>query len=103
MTTVNPDADLSVPAGVDFVDMWEGDTRNLYREVGTLTVSADPLRNAIVSAMCEQRRDGRIGAVEVSIDADQMTEGMSSNKARELAGFLIEAANQADRWAGASG
>lgn len=97
MTTTTATPDIALPPGATFADIWQPDrTRWVSTEVGTLQLSADPLKNPIVNAMAEQHHSGRIGAVEIAVDDI----AMGAEQARELAALLNAAADQVDKWCG---
>jgi hypothetical protein len=109
MTTaaIHPNPDIHPPAGAE-ADIWEGVNNPLpHRVVYTiprcvLNRTGDPLRSAIVVAQAVQWADGSIdsGLIEapsVSIESSG-DPGLSSQKARELAAAILEAADIVDGW-----
>lgn len=83
-------------------DIWEDDGhRDVYRQIGVVPVSTDPLRCPTVTVLAEQRRDGTLGCIDVVLDVamGHSDAGMNAEQARELARLLTDAADLADRWA----
>jgi hypothetical protein len=94
-----PDApDIAPPPGAE-ADVWDDAGRDIYQLSGTVIASDDFMKCPLVSAVARQRLDGRLADVAVEVD-DAGRQPLTSAQARELAGYLTEAADLIDRWAG---
>lgn len=93
-------SELPLPPGAD-PDVWVGDTRDVWRQVGAVAVSRDPLKCPMVTVVAEQRRDGSLGCIDVKLDVamGRSDAGMAAAQARQLARLLTEAADLAEQWA----
>lgn len=100
MTTITRAADPTPPPGAD-PDIWEDDGhRDIYASVGCVLSSADIFRCPLVDTMARQDHAGAITEIRVVIDINSSAADLTAEQARELAGYLIEAAGIAERWAG---
>lgn len=95
-----PTADPAPPPGAE-ADIWEDDGhRDVYASVGCILSTSDLLRCPLVSTMARQDRGGALNDVRVDIEAEG---ALTTWQAREMAGYLIEAAAIAESWAGSTG
>ncbi|MGQ9408931.1 hypothetical protein [Mycolicibacterium gilvum] len=92
--------DVAPPPGAN-PDMWIDGVRDVWRQVGAVAVSRDPLKCPTVTVLAEQRRDGSLGCIDVTLDVamGRSDTGMAAVQARQLARLLTEAADLAERWA----
>ncbi|WP_197381869.1 hypothetical protein [Mycolicibacterium mengxianglii] len=58
-------------------------------------IGSDPLRWPVVTVTAEQHRDGRLGVIDVDVDARA---GLTPDQARQLAALLIAGAALAEEW-----
>lgn len=93
-------SDVPLPPGAD-PDMWIEGARDVWRQIGAVAVSRDPLKCPTVTVVAEQRRDGSLGGINVTLDVamGRSDTGMAAVQARELARLLTEAADIAEQWA----
>ena len=99
-TTTNPYPDVAPPPGFE-ADRWDDAGRDIYQLAGTVLASNDFMKCPLVSAVARQRLDGSLESLTVEVD-DAGHQPLTSTQAREMAGYLIEAADMIDRWAGRS-
>ncbi|WP_370329177.1 hypothetical protein [Mycolicibacterium hippocampi] len=99
-TTADLSSDVAPPPGAD-PDMWVDGVRDVWRQIGAVAVSRDPLKCPTVTVLAEQRRDGSLGCIDVTLDVamGRSDAGMAAVQARELARLLTEAADLAEQWA----
>lgn len=99
--TVQPDPVIPLPPGAE-PDQWIGGQRDVYAHVGHVAVSPDLLSCPAVTLVAEQHADGRLGCVDIMLDVamGRSDAGLSTTRARELAGLLHQAADLADQWTG---
>lgn len=100
-STADLSPDIAPPPGAA-PDMWTDEgVREVWRQVGTVAVSRDPLKCPTVTVLAEQRRDGSLGCIDVLLDVamGRSDAGMAVVQARELARLLTEAADLAEQWA----
>lgn len=90
-----PVIDIPIPAGAE-ADQWTAvGVRDVYREIGSIQVGSDPLCWPVVTVTAEQHRNGRLGVIDVDVDARA---GLTPNQARQLAALLIAGASLAEEW-----
>jgi hypothetical protein len=103
MTTTTNIHDVPIPAGAAKTDEWQDDSPLPYRLLfGELRgVDGLHLDRVSVQPTAVQFSDGRVddGSVHEPPHVYLGDDGLSSSQARELASLLVEAADQADRWA----
>jgi hypothetical protein len=88
-------ATLAMPVGAE-PDQWTDlGVREVFKIVGSVETGADPLGWPVVTVTAEQHRDGRLGVIDVDVDAQV---GLSAAQARELAALLIAGATLAEEW-----
>jgi len=101
--TTNPHPDVPLPAGAVFGDVWEGRGPERVVTGPTRGITDAETIICIIWTSAIQRADGRIAPdhpepplVHIDGCADI---GLNSDRARELASVLLEAADEVDRWA----
>ena len=103
MTTTINIHDVPIPAGAAKTDEWQDDSPLPYRLLfGELRgVDGLHLDRVSVQPTAVQFSDGRVddGSVHEPPHVYLGDDGLSNSQARELASLLVEAADQADRWA----
>ena len=99
MTTITPPEDIAPPSGAE-ADVWmqEG-YRDIYSPIGVVITGDDFLRCPLITVVAKQFQDGHLEEIKVEID-DAGHQPLTAEQAREMAGFVTEAAGVAEQWAG---
>lgn len=98
-TTPTPRPNVPLPAGALSADIWEYGERVVLGPPHSVPMRSD----VVVRASAIQRADGTVAprpeppAVRVDLDSDVE---FTAEQARQLAAALLDAADQADEWAG---
>lgn len=94
---IDPHHDVAPPPGTK-ADIWmDAGYRDIYNTVGTVVTSDDIMKCPLVTATARQHVDGSLDHVTVDVD-DAGHQPLTAEQARELAGYLIEAAGEVDGW-----
>jgi hypothetical protein len=95
--TQSSDTDPAPPPGGE-PDIWEADGhRDVYASVGCVLSSGDIMRCPLVTTTARQDQAGALDQIRVDIEAFAP---LTAEQARELAGYLTQAAGVAEQWAG---